>query len=83
MYDPFIQTRALANLGTLNKRQRSKVLARIEALGENPYVEPDFIDSGEEGDLFGLLLDDHAILYYVDHPVRRIYITGIEPSDFI
>ena len=55
----------------------------IQRLGQDPHSDPDFSDKGDEGEPNGILIDEFAVLYYVDHAVQRVSVVDVIYADQI
>ncbi len=82
-YSVFIDASVIDFLETVLEKEGTRLLFEIKQIGVNPFKKADFKDAGDEGDLHGLLVDQYAVLYYVDHPVKRIYIVDVTHADQI
>jgi len=82
-YEVFIHVRAWDFLQARMEIEGSRLQFECESLGKNPHREPDFVDHSEEGDIYGALIGQYAILYRVDHAVKNIYVGDITFADQI
>ena len=82
-YSVFIEASAIEFIESVVDKDGTKLLFDLKQIGKNPHKEPDFSDSGEEGDLNGKLIDQYAVLYYVDDAVKRVLIVDVTYADKI
>lgn len=65
----------------LRPAQRRRIERSLDLLAAQPFAEPSYIDFDSEGEeLFHLFAGRHAIIYHVDHAVRRVLILQICPN---
>jgi len=69
-YEVFIHVRAWDFLQARMEIEGSRLQFECESLGKNPHREPDFVDHSEEGDIYGALIGQYAILYQSTMPLR-------------
>ena len=82
-YEVSINLKAIDFLNSRVGKRGTKLLFEIGQLGKNPFKDPDFVDQGKEGDLNGILSDEHVILYYVDHAVKQVRVVEVNYADEI
>lgn len=82
-YEVSISIKAIEFILFTLEKEGTRLLFEFQRLGRDPHREPDFSDKGEEGELNGILIDEYAILYYVDHAAKRINVVDVTYADQI
>ena len=83
MYDVDLRQEAFEFLLALPEDEQHRLLLAARAIGADPFAEPDFEGHTDEGPLRGDVVGVFAILYHVDHAVRRIRVVDITYADRI
>jgi hypothetical protein len=81
-YSHTLHEQALDVLFGLRLSERRKILNDCAAIVRTPFQEPDYQRSDEEGRLMSFVIRGRfAIVYWVDHGARLVFITRIEIAD--
>lgn len=69
-------------LDSLDVSERQRLIGYIERLGQQPDREGDFIERGSDGRAWNVaVVAAHAIVWWVDSPVREVKVVSIRPAD--
>jgi len=82
-YEVFIASDCWNFLSQRKIEEHSRILFEIRRLGEDPFRSADFSDPDESGALDGIIFEQFAILYRVDHPAKRVLIADVFHADQI
>jgi hypothetical protein len=81
-YSHTIHEGALRSLFALGLPERRKMLNECEIITRRPSAEPDYIRTESDGRAMSVVVrGNHAIVYWVDHGARLVYISRIDPAD--
>jgi len=81
-YSHTLHEQALDALFGLRLSERRKILDECAAIVSAPFQEPDYQRSDDEGRLMSFVISGRfAIVYWVDHGARLVFITRIEIAD--
>jgi hypothetical protein len=81
-YSHTIHEDALRSLFALGVSERRKMLNECETITRRPFAEPDYVRAEADGRVMShLIRGNHAIVYWVDHAIRLVYISRIDPAD--
>lgn len=81
-YNVWLHQAAYDYLETLDMDERQRLLVWLERLGRQPSLSGDFAEKGRDGRKWQVIvLASHAIVWWVDSPVREIKVVAIRPAD--
>jgi hypothetical protein len=81
-YSHAIHEQALDVLFGLRIPERRKVMNECAAIVRSPFQEPDYHRADDDGRLMSFVIRGRfAIVYWVDHGARLVFITRIEIAD--
>lgn len=74
-YQVEVHNRAAKNIAKLPRKTRDRVLAKIEALGDDPLPQGVTKLTGEDG--FRLRVGDYRIVYTVEHQKLTVWVIRV------
>jgi hypothetical protein len=81
-YSHTLHEHALDVLFGLRLTERRKVMDECAAIVRSPFQEPDYQRAEDDGRLMSFAIRGRfAIVYWVDHGARLVFITRIEIAD--
>jgi hypothetical protein len=82
-YDVFISEHCTEFLIARVKKEGTRLFYEARQIGKNPFREPDFTDSDDDGEILGMIVESYALLYRIDHAAKRVLIADITYADQI
>ena len=80
-YDIYLHEKTYEFLQALPEDEDAALLHELRALRDDPFRSTDFTEQTDEGAIDGVLVAQYAIMYHVDHPVKRIRVVDITYAD--
>lgn len=77
----YLQAEVFAGLAKLRRSERARWLRHFELLSRDPGCAHDFTEVIGGREMSVKLIDQYAVTYWVDHPVREIKIVSLRNAD--